>query len=836
MKRKLLSILIAVMLIVCVVLCACNPQDGDSDGNGGNLENLDILALSLGRLENADLNFTFNVGNSISSVAQSASEEAVTSASLGKEYWHFTPDDMVTNQIDYNPFKDDQTMMDDMSEDARDVVDELVANITVMNTPIYKNGTFYYLSYESQNDVVYAVIYKDVVAEQNAPKDDTQNDGSLGVIIGGGGNGGNQSTDPTGTIIKIYYDENGNETVEYTTYSTYQNNRNVLHMVYTKDVRYTIFNSGHSDDGSMSVSYTQALKVNGKWCAMKMYGINPDHYVLDDTKPLGNEYDGIDIDIFQEAENTSFYYKNSLSRNENGLYFRDNGFELPGLYYVGNSGQADVQINLCLLDGWDAYHLNMAGEEATQENGEHYFGNQVGEGVDEGDYIAFANGITFTGADMSSGKYVIDGIDEPIISWRENIDDGKEYYISSSWDSTWAEDAEGLYLKKYDDLGGKLQGIFSLIYPEVEHVRTDITFNVLGSTPYQQFVSLSMMFEKYGLSWDSDRFGNDFMDFLCDVVQNQSVYKNNVLKNLLGVEFTTTNVKSFVLGLKEQVIAMENAFDTQIESYRDIPAMSWNSLPARPDNLGLINLADNVSGKATIGNVNIDFSQISADVDKNILLGQNRQYTILTYLASGNNIIVMDAFDTHAYANASFTLDGKSVALSSVDITKEGEYSLFACVAKVEGETYTRLSEVVQIDVNTFASFETRKDGVGGEYVYTYSCDNGKLKVDVKFIDEQAPTITLDLDAIVDTNDDGVYEIYFTNDMSVSIEDLIEKISVVDNHDGVITISNMHFFEQGSTMPLAENYEFEDGKIYNLVVKDNAGNTTTVSFAAMIVE
>ncbi len=839
MKKKIGSILLVALMVVALVLplYACN-SDGDGDGNN-NIENLDILALSLGRLENADLNFQFDVGESIvktqsaSSAGASTASEAVSAAS-GDIVCSFSPSDMVTNQIDYDPFYDDQTMMDNMSTNAREIVDELVANITVLNTPIYKYGTFYYLSYDSANDVVSATIYKDSVAQQNAPQENNSDNGGYNGVIGGSNVSSNTSTDPTGTIIKIYYDENGNETTQYTQYDNgYNGTRVVTYLEYTKGVKYTIINAtiGDGEDES-NINYTCAQKINGKWSAVKMWGIDFDNYVFDEDKAV-EEYGGISIDLFQEADGTSFYYNDRLQRDaNNNLLLKNDQFQAPGIAYTYYNGIANIQINLCLLEGWSEYQINVTSDETVGKTDTKYtFGNDVG------DYIVLENGSTFTADDLCSAGYYISGIDAKVITDATDYSTNKEYWVLEGWDYTWSDDSDFLIEKKDSDLGGRINDIFSMIDDlanyKSTHVRSDITFSVLGNTAYQQFVSLSMLFEKYGFDWNSDRFDDNFMDFLCEVIRDESVYENQIFANMLGCDYTAVNVKTFAYQLDEMIKDMNDTFISTTIGYRDIQSLAYDSLPARPDNIGLINLSSNISGSATVSQSGIDFSQISVDVAKNILLAQGKQYTVLTYFVSGGNTVIIDAFNVASYANASFTLEGKS-SVELPNIEADGEYKLCACLAKVDGESYVRLSEVVEIDVNNFASFNLTADGEGGEYNYTYSCTNSKLSVLSKFDDVQAPTVTIasDVTYIADTDSDGVYEIYFTTSNPLTIEEVLEKISVVDNRDGVMAISNLHFVKDSDQMPVAQGYVFENGENYTLVVKDSASNETSVKFVA----
>ncbi len=839
MEKKLVSILTIVLLVLAIILCSCGPtgnNNGDDDGDS-TIANLDVLTLALGRLENADLDFTFNVGNAFANSAQSASVASEASPAAITP-WHFTPDDMVTDQIDYDPFKDDQSMMDTMSEDARKIVDDLVDNITVMDTPIYKDGTFYYLTYDATNDAVCATIYQDPIAEQNAPSDPNASDSVDNNTMGGnfgtvGGGDASAPSNPTGNTIKIYYDENGNETVEYINHFEINGMRCMHYMLYTKNVRYTIINYSEEQQ-KHNINYTNAAKVNGKWCAIKMH-IDTSNYVLDENKAIAEDYSGISMDIFQEMDETSIYYHQTMRRDQDGLYFYDFGLEAPGLAFFPNNGQydtADIQINLCLLEGWSDYHLNMAGWEVDMNGGQYEFGNGLNPEENEvpwdtEDYIIFDNGIRLNGADVSNGRYLIDGIDAPIMWYTEG--EGKEYWYTTDWDSSFPTMTSGtLFEKKYGDLGGKIQGIFSMIYPgaEVEHVRSDITFNVLGNTVYQQFVSLSMLFEKYGLSWDSDRFSANFTNSLYDTITNQSDYQNRVFNILLGFDYQPANVKNFVFDLDAQMSTLASGFVTTIEGYRNVTAMHYNALPARPDNLGLINITDNLSGKATVSENGMDFSQISINVSKCILLSQGKEYTALTYLASGDNMVIIDAFDVVNYDNANFTLIGKA-AVNLPHVEQDGEYTLYTCIAKKVDNEYVRLSELIKLEVNSFATFTVNNDGVGGEYNDTYSYKNGHLKVVAAFDDVQAPSV--EVVDIQDVDNDGIYDLM----AGMRTEEVLAKIVVEDNRDGVIVISTLHIIEDESNMPIHANYNFESGKSYSLVVKDKAGNETTVKFSVI---
>ncbi len=806
MRNRIISLLLVISMLLglCLSLTACDG-DGGAGGGGANYatEDLDLLTLSLNRLENADLSFNFNIGKSSAAQNVASSGSQIKAAAAGDEDYYFTPDTMITNQIDYNIFNDYQTSIGSMSEQARKIADDMVDKITVMNTPVRDIGNrFLYLSYDSEKDILFASEYYDPKA---SPMPDSEfSDEDDGSMMGStNGTGGASLSEPYGNMIKIYYDEKGNEVIEYSAVHNTTSDGTIFgeKIIYSNDSKYAFitFNKQPGKE-KFSVHYVGAEKVDGVWRGIDMSADTSSH-VLDEELPIPEGVYRLVVDFYHEDE-VMYIIRDGLMRDENGLHLEGASLAVPGLYITSifERNIGNLQINMSLLDGWTEYGLFLNDEEKTQPYSEYYF--------NEGDYINFANGMVYKIEPMSISPTYVQGIDQIVRHEGEN-----DWYI----------DDETAIPKKDSDLGGRINGVTSLIdnHDISLHSQSNMFIDIFGHTQYQQFLSLAYIMEIYGLSFN-DNLPENFIDKFSETMRNQAIHQNITFNLIFGKDFTPENTKAAMLELSADMQSEYETFNTFVTENRSKEFVKINELPVRPPELGLIDLKDNISGIISVSDSGIDFSALSANVKKCILLSGGKNYTLLTYLASGEDMVLIEGFEGVSYANADFTLTGRSVSLPKIE--KDGEYYLYGCIAKAEGSEYTRLSDLVKLSTAPFTGFTKTTEENGGTYTQAFSQENGALKVSSYFDDKTAPVVSI---SDIEEND-GVYTV-----PAVDVTQILSKITAKDNKDGNIVITNLHFLDEDSRLPVAENAILVAGTTYVLSVTDTFGNITEIVFEAV---
>ena len=176
MKSKFLILSICFIVLFSVVFVSCvdtvNPDNvggtTDSGNQGGgetdyttDIEYADELALSYNRLENADLSFNFEITPAIAESANGLynSSYVPDMAEDNGDGTTYTvkKEDFYNKFEDYVPegyFDSEEQHLKSLSDMAKEIVDFVVDNITVLNRVVNYYSKSYYLGYDKENDVV----------------------------------------------------------------------------------------------------------------------------------------------------------------------------------------------------------------------------------------------------------------------------------------------------------------------------------------------------------------------------------------------------------------------------------------------------------------------------------------------------------------------------------------------------------------------------------------------------------------------------------------------------------------------------------------------------------
>ena len=780
-------------------------EGGKDDGEGGGgenddqsnrpdipVENADILALSYARLEKADLsfNFDFEFENG------TAAKDVISLASLNKQndgtydFYSVNPSDLTAPDLLYNYFDGEEDYLDMLSASARATADYMIDNITVMDTVVKLYDTYYILTYDYEKDVLTVIVY-------------TEESGVITNI----------------SNISIYYDKDGDETVEMTTYDKTGYAYEVNYVYYTANKKYTISRGSVAIDGSSDGYYTtSAIKQNGMWRAVSSYfSTNNVLFTKNGTYDYGN----------------GLLYLTFLVENEDNVYtftdtmrpFRDGGETgssvvaqptdeirivpytawLPGVYVDIAERSGGVDINASILTGWDECRITIDSEwEMEQSYAEHYF-------YTENDFIRLSNGEI-----VAADGFV----------WS------KEYGIGTSFTAP-----SGTYfVDKYGNEHKIDNGFVAVRFGgSLAHINRDINKfeqafifvngGLCNESYASKFAMISEFFKEYGLGF-IDAVSDDLFGDLSTLMLKRDGYANGIFEELYGVKYSFDEYKTAMFSVKSSLDSFYAEITDTIAKYKGNGVVDFDNQPKRPTDIGLIPLTSNLTGNVIVSANGISFEGISVNINKNMILSKDSSYTVISALVSATDIITLDAFNTVKYNDEAMSFTGKSVALPTT--LDAGKYTLVAYVAKVTEDANVRLSEITALTATEFATVENTIAVDGGSYKYKYYYENGAVIFESIFTDTEAPVITVDGLAY-----DSVGKCYTIVYSSLTVMNLLELVSATDSRDGDIDLDLTNVTLKDSESKVYEDTEVKEGDVFVITVSDAAGNTASVEIKAI---
>lgn len=695
MKKRIACLAIASVMVAGLFAAGCK--------NGNNayteIENADLLALSYDRLENADLSFNFSIDKSVSTASYSHKAEEKTlkaqHSRTSKEKTGYsvdgtdksvilTPDIIVEPRYTYEFFKDNEEYLERVSRSSRELADFAIENVTVMNTFIDFGYQKYLLDYDRENDVVTVLNYLEMNGKISEYKK-----------------------------ISVYYDDDGDETVEYWFYKPMIDG-NIIgrteHAIYCADKTYYFaFNQfgkdSHTGNDYATYNLTTAFKEEGEWRGLHTI-FSPYNPVFTHEGKYNYANGIINLEFMVEDGGEIYRLTDMIVPYRNGFLIGSGVEALPDdefrfdQYYINtpvvvvNCEANLISINMAALDGW----------------------SQVK---------------SFTENDKDINKLVLDngkfapqsGTWSDEYGWLNLINDTvnyESYYIG--------EDGQRLEMDAVEKTN-MLDFRIELGVPYDENKVQNASLDFFKSNVEEVgFDLVDECLKSCGLSFNGEASRTMLMD-MKGVQGKKNGYLKGIYQSLCGAEYTVDNAIAYLLSLKNSLDNFEKYIVEAAKNYRIV---SEKEIPEKPANLGLVEFAQNTAGKAVVTKDGIDFSAVSLSVKKSPLLSDGKTYGVTVGFSNSSGSVILDAFDSITYAKSNMNFTGKAgVALPEAE---EGEYTLVGFFGRVTEDGVIRLSEICAIAAERFDGFDVTVETEGGSYVYTYTYKNGEVKLTVTFV------------------------------------------------------------------------------------------------------
>jgi hypothetical protein len=215
---------------------------------------------------------------------------------------------------------------------------------------------------------------------------------------------------------------------------------------------------------------------------------------------------------------------------------------------------------------------------------------------------------------------------------------------------------------------------------------------------------------------------------MAELVDDKDDYSTLMFEKLYGVECTADNIVQTGLKVKKDLDDYADGCPTYFDSFESI---TFDEMPQKSTNLGLINLSSSINGKVTVSESGIDYSGVSVAINKSVILSQGNKYNIYVAWANADGCVYSQAFKELTYFKSALKFVGNVAELPQA---QEGEYTLKAYFGKVVGDYSIRLSEIVSLPVDSFEDITYNVETEGGYYAYRIYYD-GEIKLSVKFVD-----------------------------------------------------------------------------------------------------
>ena len=827
---KILTISLLSLSMLFSVACKDDGGSGGSGGGGGGSEsNLDeAFVYSMDRLKNADFSFEF-----VSEGASGVNLASLTTTSLsnGDETTYTGTPDYYIDEGALTYFEGFSAPVESFAKTAREEVDYLTMTVTALNKLVIFNGvTARYVGYDEENDVVTGFVGTINDDLKQDWEDGVEGDGS---VIGSMGNDPNtvlpKGTLTRGVLIKIYDNEDGDEVVEYSSFSYraqdyHDNTKGVYECLHIKYVPLKEYYFSHITYDTLPASLDiientgtfyvfRALNVDGEFMGASLSGQFGNS---DDYSPIRNE-------VFFEMGNG--FYVFDLESNR-GLYTV--GYDTID-FSLDLENTFDYSLSLKVLGGWDGFYhnvrdlnndnvINQADKDLTLQ-GVVYFSN--------GDYISLENGKKiYEGSVWSKGTGFVR------IDWEDytaTYEDGTEVSFSE-FNKVAHESNDGFI---------SIGGIVVQPHYTPENIDTGKIYGGFIPMQLMEFPAIEVEdgYQEYTFKED---FFTIFKDFL---IENELTFMNTDPFEIIDYTITASLIKDTMLDEEFQTLFSEpysvdglknivQGFNKQGKdiiaecrtAFNGFERMLRKDMPKITESYALISISNRIQGKVTVSNGKFDFSGVSVTIPKTNFLHKGTTYGFMVYLEGSDTKILDGAFTPYSYDRQDKVCAGNS-SISIPDV-KDGTYKLKLAFGKPTDSGFIRLSNVIELDVNAFNKVEKQITINQKSYNVSYETVNGKFFMQSVYNDVGAPEI--DGYEIVD----DAIEVYFKEGDLVA--QFITYIIVVDEVDGRIYLSPSNFTLDGNKVNANDEIDFT--KTYRLIVEDSSGNKIDISVKPLMVD
>lgn len=695
MKKQLLCLLLLPAIVLGFAVSGC---DKGNENSLEHLDNADLLALSYEKLENADLSFNFAIDKTVKAVDNSAKAVAAANKADSRKFetgynnYVIVPSDYNDyNEEGFDYFEQQNEFLERIRGSARNIADFAINNVTVMNTVVnrgyYEN---YLMDYDSKNDIL--------TVSRFSYSDDTYTD--LEEF----------------SRVKIYYDNDGDETVEMFNFvSKNKTVQNIERVVYTPNKYYYIINNYQNETYSFDVAYNS----QEGWRGLSTY-FNPDNPYLTGNGTYDYANGMINLRFLIEYNDTVYTFADYIIAYKQGMETGSGVAAAPDdelrikQYGVFSPAGLDIvceaniiSLNLRDIEGWDSVKFN-----------------------------------GYVDRDVCY-DYMFDSADDVI-----SLSNGTEININNNiWTKEFGliKEIDGVYYDKDDNVVNFVEEncaeIFKIRANDMVYYwdqpnnpqksyngQIDFTYQDEKLPLDEQIALLSDCFKELGLSLNGAE-NTDVIDTLAYLQANKQRFTTDIFTYLLDKEYNAKEIRSAFKSIENELSVDENSIKSYLNEFEKI---EYNNLPKKPENIGLVNLSENIQGKAKLDKDGIDFSSIKVTVNKSIILSEDNKYTIVTGWSNATGTLFAEAFSPVIYSGNAMEFAGNAAVALPASV--EGEYTLKSFFGKITENGYIRLSEIISTPVERFETFEIKIPAEGGYYLNKYYSEGNDIKLKVTFV------------------------------------------------------------------------------------------------------
>lgn len=836
--KKLISLFIIIATLFSLVACGGGgdpPIGPPGDPVPEPVEDADLLLYSFNRIENADLSFNMSMNGVPSSTA--AFSSTVTPCAADDRVIIENPDELAW--VDF--FESEESALSTVRDQARQVCDFVLERVTVVNKIVHEGGMNYLLQYEGEDDVLTVYSFYGGVDGDSLEKVEEEEDPNVQK--------GEHYVDPNeitleGKVrdllrIQFYYDEDGDETVSYLNYGIHYDSffdaysLNSMEVVYTPGKHYEIKNytctvdkETLEKDGEVDfIHVTVADNSTGKWQGISWYGNSSSPYFTKEGEYDVN--DNVLINFIFETDEGLMQLNGAIRAYRDG-YMINSGEALETdeirlvinqqvseLFWINIADNGFIfSLSLANIDGWDRVVIDPSDEF------EQYHCYLRGN-----DYVEFSNGKTLYGSDTNRTVW-IDDFGFVYIRVNESnliyVDENGVEHDADWFNSVGGNDYSRIIAFNGETYLNPETGSASTFFLDAEIV-TSIYNPMVPDIPVCEdaFGLMKRFFEYAGLSSKLQPDLDKTFAATVLVYENREKYMDALFLDWNGVTFS---YESFVDYIFDTFAAYCERLDAYNGFVSDYEAVDISMIPKMPENLALIAISDGVSGSVSVGESGFDFSAMSAAIEKNILLGDQNEYTVAAVLVGKTPNEIVGAFAAVRYANSDMTVSGNSDVALPTELS-EGEYTLAIYFGRKTEGGVARLSELITPALESFTAFERRVDATDGYFIYRYFEEGGVLRISVGFTDTAAPAIMVEGSEIVDDRLTVGFSI------GACVGDLVAAVSSLDNRDGalIVTADNIKRMDSADGTAVTSADALATGETYRITVSDTSGNESFVS-------
>ena len=598
--------------------------------------------------------------------------------------------------------------------------------------------------------------------------------------------------------INLFYNNDGFETIEMSLlgHQTGQDEHS-RYLLYTPGIQYKLIMTNDINYNYMDVEI--ADKIDGDWHMMSYLFSSENAYLTGNgIYDPGNGTQSISFGL--EVDDAYCYYTDVLTRARNG-------FVVPG--YV--EARAD-DIPLLFTDRIESGPI----QASNPSDG---IFREWSINLD-----LFTNIVEFSPVDNMDVSYIKLANGNEITP--RSVYSYETGYLRRLEDKSYIDENGNIIYEIPDNYGLTIRAIQNYGYgPDNNILELKLLTGDGLTLPTSNMYSLQLIkdfIDALGLKYDEDIFGNIF-SVIEKSLLNKKVLREDLFKHFYNVEYTENNLLDALFKEWDDFSSIKDIHNNYMTNYGlyasySLPKLNRNSL---------INLSLNDAAVAHLESGHFNLSSISFTINPSIILREGKKYSAVLFVG---NKPIYDLFNVEEYRGSKMNFLGKELSIDNKTIFDTvGLRKLRLVFGLIEGnlKKFVPLSNFVELDIQTFDTFSFETDyglSIGGYYIVNVSSDNNAINVGRTFIDTSAPIITSYYQDIIEGT--KISE-------TITVQDLINSLSIRDNIDGFIPNENVIVLFNGEDVDL-ESIVVEG--TYSFTVSDVSGNVGRLDLFVEIVE